>query len=208
MVRLSRLFLIIFILNFNNDLYSQRIDTVIDKKIYKSFYSYQLKSPYYVIYYLHMGGGDCSRNKLSFKSEYKSASSSDYTKSGFDKGHLVNAEDFAFDCSIEKLTFSFYNCIPQHPKLNRGSWKSWESTIRKESQVERLKIYTGAIYGPKSIGNGVRVPLYCWKVVYSTKTGLIKHSLLFTNDDSQTVKRVTISQLKQLLQHEIFFNPS
>jgi DNA/RNA endonuclease G (NUC1) len=87
-----------------------------------------------------------------------------------------------------------------------GSWKSWENTIRKESQLDRLKIYTGGIYGQQKIGNGVGVPDYCWKIVYNTRTKLITHALLFRNDLSQAVQRITISQLKQLLGYQVDFN--
>ena len=187
-------------------LYAQRIDTVVKKEVYTSYFSFQLKAPLYVVYYLYKGGGDCSREGMNFKKEFRTASSSDYAKSGYDKGHLVNAEDFAFDCNKEKCTFSFYNCIPQHPKLNRGSWKSWETTIRKESQKDILKIYAGAIYGKQTIGKGVAVPDYVWKIVYNTRTKLITHALLFKNDATETVQRITTSQLKQMLGYEINFN--
>jgi len=185
--------------------FAQRVDTVIQKTVYTSYYSYALKSPLYVVYYLYKGGGDCSRQRLSFAKEYRSATNKDYLKSGYDRGHLANAEDFAYDCDKEKCTFSYYNCIPQHPQLNRGSWKSWETTIRKESQKDRLKIYTGAIYGKQKIGNGVAVPDYCWKLVYNTRTKLILHALLFKNDATEQVQRVTPSQLKQLLGYPIEF---
>lgn len=185
---------------------AQKIDTIITKEVYKSYYSYTMKSPLYVMYYLYQGGGDCSRKKLTFRSEYKSAVNKDYVRSGYDRGHLVNAEDFAFDCDKERCTFSYYNCMAQHPKLNRGSWKSWEAKIRDESQLNILKIYTGAIYGNNTIGDGVRVPEYCWKVVYNTKTKLITHILLFKNDETEAVQRVTLSQLKNLLHYPIDFN--
>jgi len=185
---------------------AQRIDTVIQKPAYTSYYSYSVKSPLYVVYYLYKGGGDCSRKQLSFTKEYRSASNKDYAKSGYDRGHLANAEDFAFDCTMEKCTFSYYNCIPQHQKLNRGSWKSWETTIRKESQRDRLKIYTGAIYGKQTIGSGVGVPDYCWKIVYNTRTKLIMHALLFKNDASEAVQRITTKQLSAMLKYPIVFN--
>ena len=193
---------------FYQSAFAQKIDTIVKKRVYTSYYSYNLKSPVFVVYYLYKGGGDCSREKLklTFTKEYGSATNKDYAKSGYDRGHLVNAEDFAFDCEKEKCTFSYYNCMAQNPKLNRGSWKSWETTIRKESQKDLLKIYTGAIYGNQRIGNGVAVPEYCWKVVYNTRTKLIMHSLLFKNDASQSVQRVTISQLKKILRHEIEFS--
>jgi len=181
---MKKIFFFVLLFFYQNS-FAQRIDTVVKKDVYTSYFSYQLKAPLYVVYYLYKGGGDCSRERMNFKKEFKTASASDYLKSGYDKGHLVNAEDFAFDCDKEKCTFSFYNCIPQHPKLNRGSWKSWETTIRKESQKDILKIYAGAIYGKQTIG---------------------KHALLFKNDASETVQRITTSQLKQMLGHEISFN--
>jgi endonuclease G len=196
----------LLVLLVSTSLFAQRIDTVVKKEVYTSYFSYQLKAPLYVVYYLYKGGGDCSRERMNFKKEFRTATSTDYAKSGYDKGHLVNAEDFAFDCDKEKCTFSFYNCIPQHPKLNRGSWKSWEATIRKESQKDILKIYAGAVYGKNKIGKGVAVPDYVWKIVYNTRTKLIMHALLFKNDASEEVQRITTSQLKQLLGYEINFN--
>lgn len=197
----------VFVIVYCSGLHAQSIDTIVTKEVYRSYYSFKLKSPLYVMYYLYKGGGDCSRKKLRFVSEYKTALNSDYVKSGYQRGHLVNAEDFAFDCEMERCTFSYYNCVPQHPKLNMGSWKSWETTIRNESQRDKLKIYTGGIYGSKKIGRGVGVPDYCWKVVYNTRTKLIMHVLLFRNDGSQAVERTTISRLKQLLGYEVDFNP-
>jgi endonuclease G len=197
----------VFVIVYCSGLHAQSIDTIVTKEVYRSYYSFKLKSPLYVMYYLYKGGGDCSRKKLRFVSEYKTALNSDYVKSGYQRGHLVNAEDFAFDCEMERCTFSYYNCVPQHPKLNMGSWKSWETTIRNESQRDKLKIYTGGIYGNKKIGRGVGVPDYCWKVVYNTRTKLIMHVLLFRNDGSQAVERTTISRLKQLLGYEVDFNP-
>jgi endonuclease G len=200
-----RYFFVLFFI-VGNQLFAQRIDTVVNKQVYRSYYNFKMKSPLYVVYYLYKGGGGCSRKKLRFVSEYKTALNSDYVKSGYQRGHLVNAEDFAFDCEKERCTFSYYNCIPQHPKLNMGSWKSWETTIRNESQKDLLKIYTGGIFGNLRIGNGVAVPDYCWKVVYNTRTKLILHALLFKNDASQSVQRITISQLKQLLNYHVDFN--
>jgi endonuclease G len=184
---------------------AQNIDTIVDKGIYKSYYSFGYKSPLYVVYDLTNGGGDASRAKMNFKEEYKTPKNKDYAKSGFDKGHLVNAEDFAFDSNLEKLTFSYYNCFAQNPKLNRGSWKSWETTIRNESKKWPLRIYIGAIYGNRKLNNIVAVPEYCWKVVYNLKTGLLMHALIFKNDETAEVNRITIDELKKMLNYNIEF---
>ena len=94
-----------------------KIDTVINTGIYKSYFNYSLKEPLYVTYTLYKGGGDCTREALTFKEcGIKSASDQDYAGNSFDKGHLANAEDFANDCDNEAKTFCYYNCVPQTKK--------------------------------------------------------------------------------------------
>jgi DNA/RNA endonuclease G (NUC1) len=159
-----------------------------------------------VVYYLTNGGGDYSRAKLKFIEGIKTAKNSDYAKSGYDRGHLVNAEDFAYDYRKEALTFSYYNCFPQTKRLNRGSWKVWENTIRGESKRWPLKIYTGGIYGNNRIRGRIGIPDYCWKVVFNQKTGMILHALIFSNDNIGTVRRTTISELKLLLKYPVEFS--
>ena len=92
-----------------------------------------------------MGGGDCDRSRFRFKNDtdIEMAEQEDYSKSDFDMGHLANAEDFAFDCKKDEMTFRFYNCLPQYPNLNRGAWKRWENTIRKDSRLDSLRIICG-----------------------------------------------------------------
>jgi endonuclease G len=198
----------IFLFGFLLSIFSfgQKVDTIIDKNIYTSYYSFNLRVPLYITYNLQNGGGNSKRS--NFKQEYKSAISSDYVKTGYDRGHLVSAEDFAYNQSLENLTFSYYNCFPQNPKLNRGPWKSWEMKIRQESKIWPLKIYVGGIYGTLKLKNRVAIPEYCWKVVYNIKTKLLMHVLLFENNDSCKTIRVTLSMLNELLPNKIDFNPN
>ncbi len=194
-----------YCLLFSFNIFSQKIDFVVDKSIYKSYFSKALKVPLYVEYELFHGGGNASRAYLKFEAEFATAKNKDYNKSGYDKGHLVSAEDFAFDINKEKKTFSFYNCFPQNPKLNRGAWKVWEAKIRGESQRWPLKIFTGGIYGNRKLNHKVAIPEYCWKVVFNQKNHLIMHVLLFKNDNTGAVQRVTLSELKVLLNYPVPF---
>ena len=206
MKRNKVIFIHVLVFLFFIQSFSQKIDQIVNKEIYTSYYSTELKVPLYVVYYLNNGGGDYPRDKLRFIEGFKTAKNSDYSKSGYDRGHLVSAEDFAFDYRKESLTFSYYNCFPQTRKLNRGSWKVWESTIRNESKRWPLKIYTGGIYGNRRIRGKVGIPDYCWKVVYNQKSGLILHALIFTNDNIGAVRRTTVSELKKILQYPVEFN--
>ena len=186
---------------------SQKCDTIINKGIYKSYINYQLREPIYVSYILCKGGGDCNRAKFRFKNDTHIflESDLDYSHSGYDKGHLANAEDFAGDCKKDELTFRYYNCLPQTPDLNRGIWKVWETKIRKESQQDSLLVICGGKWAPDAYkAKGMAIPHTCWKVVYSIKSKKILHVLVFTNlMEGSTVKETDIKTLQKLLGYKL-----
>jgi endonuclease G len=182
--------------------FAECVDTVVNMGNYTSHYSYQLKEPLYVSYTLTHGGGDCSRAHYRFKADSTlTANAADYSHSGYDEDHLANAEDFAYDCKLDKKTFSFYNCLPQTPKLNRGIWKVWETRIRALSQTQTLYITAGAIFTSKLIkpGRHAAVPDYCYKVVIDSATRQIVYCLLFPNDDTDAVLPIDLETLKGTL---------
>lgn len=183
---------------------AQHEDTAITNEVYTSHFSYALHEPLYVVYKLYKGGGNCNRSQFRFTTgglPY-SAQSSDYAASGYDEGHLCNAEDEAFNCERDGLTFHFYNCVPQTRRLNRGIWKVWETTIRAESQKDSLLIICGSIFGKKRIGH-IYVPDKCWKVVYSLTTHQLLHCMLFPNDNSDTMETINIDALKRQVPYTI-----
>ena len=187
-------------------LYGQ-IDTIIITDVYSSYFSFGCKNPMYVKYRLYKGGGDCDRKQFHFTTDsiQNTATPFDYNHSGYDQGHLCNAEDFAYDCRKDELTFRLYNCIPQTPNLNRGIWKSYEHKIRKLSQRDSLLILCGGIYNNKMIPNTtVYIPDKCWKLVYSLSSGRMLFCLLFTNKPSDnTVENITLTELEQLLGYKL-----
>ncbi|GMO53499.1 MAG: hypothetical protein Pg6C_19880 [Treponemataceae bacterium] len=99
-----------------------------------------------------------------------SAASSDYTHSGYDRGHLAPAADMRFD--LEAMSESFYmsNIAPQTPALNRYAWKYAEDMTRSlAEQYGRVWVVSGPILGRadfKTIGqNNVAVPDYFYKAL-------------------------------------------
>jgi endonuclease G len=185
-----------------------KIDTLIDIGIYKSYFNIKLKEPLYVTYMLFKGGGSCDREVESFTFKVdefdKTATDNDYVHSGLEKGHLANAEDFAADCDKEEMTFKYYNCVPQTLKLNRGIWKTWETSTRALSQSKKLFIIAGSIYGKKKIGiNKIGVPSHCYKIVIDPATKKILNCLVFPNNKSNTFQVVTFKELKQRLGYRL-----
>lgn len=184
------------------------VDTIIDAKYYKSYYDIDRKQPVYVSYKLYKGGGPCDRATLRFKNDtgIKTATTKDYLGTGFDMGHLANAEDFAYDCVAGEKTFRFYNCLPQYPNLNRGVWKKWENKVRDLSQVDSLLVMCGGKFSDKIIGDKVYVPEYCWKVVYSLSKKSVIHVLWFKNEKKNAelyFEEISMQKLKDNLAFDL-----
>ena len=202
---MKKLLTLILILSTFGAFAQMKCDTILNMGVYKSYFNYQLQEPLYVSYVLYKGGGPCDRSKFRFKNDTKIAMADDeYTASGYDRGHLANAEDFAYDCKLDELTFRYYNCLPQTPNMNRGAWKQWETTIRKQSQQEKLLIVCGGIWQDGKYVNGMAIPNLCWKVVYSQTQNKILHVLLFTNlTKGSTCQVITITDLEKMLGYKV-----
>ena len=181
-------------------------DTVINTRIYKSYYSYSIGQPTKVVYKLYKGGGECNRKNEGFRFhndtvlKHLTAGTSDYAVSGYDEGHMANAEDFAGDCTKEELTFRFYNCIPQTPALNRGIWKANEALLRKISQTDSLLITCGGVFTTSSksvkLGSKLLIPTYCYKIATSLSTGKLIQCLLFENNKNPNCSPITLEELQ------------
>ena len=178
---------------------------IVDKGIYKANFSNTFHEPLYVSYTLFKGGGDCNRDKFRFTNDdtrLQCATDADYAGNHYDKGHLANAEDFAFDCTKDELTFRYYNCLPQTANLNRGVWKKNETQIREWSQNEKLNIICGGSFGSTKIGN-ITIPDYCWKVVQSVSTKKVLFCGWFRNTDQAALEEISVKELEKRLKSHI-----
>lgn len=102
----------------------------------------------------------------------KRASTSDYTNSGYDRGHMVPAGDAITTAELID-TFLLSNIAPQRAKLNRRVWRQLEQDIRTAATASKknIVVVTGAVYPPAesvtTIGPGhIPVPFAFFKVVY------------------------------------------
>jgi len=116
-----------------------------------------------------------------------SALHTDYTKSGYDRGHLSPAADFKF--SVEAMNESFYmsNVLPQVPELNRITWKYLEDDVRTYVEKHNVNLYiiTGGIVfdDHKEIGikNKIAVPTYFYKMIFDDTDNNIM-TIIIPND--------------------------
>jgi len=101
--------------------------------------------------------------------------STDYSASGFDRGHIApNADrDNPASIPLNQETFLMSNMIPQAPNNNQGPWADLESYLRTLLPANEVYILAGPAgvggsgdNGPaNTIANGhVTVPAYTWKV--------------------------------------------
>lgn len=96
------------------------------------------------------------------------ARDSDYTNSGFDRGHLCPSADRTSTDPDNDATFFLTNVVPQTHASNAGPWLDLEDEARTlANQGKRLVIIAGPIFGAttQTIGTGVHVPVSMFKVV-------------------------------------------
>lgn len=98
-----------------------------------------------------------------------SAKHSDYSGSGYTRGHLVPAGDMAFDKTAMEETFFMSNMSPQIRPFNNGIWRELEEQVRDwVYQNDKLKIVSGPIFNPNprrlKKGN-IAVPDAFYKVI-------------------------------------------
>jgi len=118
--------------------------------------------------------GNANRKGVDFEEDTDvpspRATDSDYTRSGYDRGHMCPAGDNKWSKTAMRQSFLFTNICPQAPSLNRGDWNEMELACRKWAKNNGgLYIVCGPILYKgkhKTIGrNKVTVPEAFFKVV-------------------------------------------
>lgn len=154
-----------------------------------------------------------------------SSSPQEYTRSGYDRGHLAPAADFSYNKDIMSESFYMTNIAPQAPQHNRQIWSRLEQAVRKlakHPKIDELYVTTGVAYyrdkgigwGDENgslgtIGRGILVPTYFYKIIIEPKTGQSAAYLIpnANNVGNQHFNNflIKISDLEKITQ--INFNP-
>jgi endonuclease G len=99
------------------------------------------------------------------------AENADYSKSGYDKGHMAPANDFTRSVEAMRATFILTNAVPQKHGVNGGKWAQLEGAVHNlASERGTVWIFSGPVFagsGPvTTIGpDDVAVPTHTFKVV-------------------------------------------
>ena len=129
------------------------------------------------------------------------ATLSDYSGSGFDRGHLApNADMSSRNQQFE--SFSLANIVPQAPELNRGSWAELEKQVRTNvfdygsAYVVTGVTFTGATVS--SLKSRVLVPNALYKIIYYPTVDRIE-AFYAKNTNSSTVQSINPTELINLV---------
>lgn len=91
---------------------------------------------------------------------------SDYSGSGFDRGHLLPSADRFADPRLNEQTFYMTNIVPQTMALNQFPWQKLESYARSLARRSNTLYTIAGVYGDAGRLKGrVTVPTNCWKVI-------------------------------------------
>ena len=177
-----------------------KADTIIDRPGYALGYIEYHEQPAWVIYIMTKAEATTKAakrtNKFSSDPEIPtgSATTGDYRRSGYDRGHLAPAADMAFSGQTMADSFFMSNMSPQKPAFNRGIWKDLEALVRSFAITERkIVVVTGPIL-PKektvTIGaNKVTVPTHYYKVIFDLTPPQKMIAFILPNEGSDKLLR-------------------
>lgn len=161
--------------------------------------------------------GEASRsNRFATDTDVKGtpANTRDYTRSGYDRGHMAPAGDMKWSKQAMDESFLLSNICPQTPGLNRGRWKELEELVREwAARDSALLVACGPIVSdsPRTIGrNRIAVPDRYYKVVAAPYVERPRGiAFLFDNCDEQPtlqVLAVPIDSVEKITGIDFFYN--
>lgn len=120
---------------------------------------------------------------------------SEYTKSGYDRGHLAPSADFAWNQDANDITFVMSNMAPQTPGLNRGAWKRLEDQVRKWACV-----ITGPVLGENlpRLKSGLEVPQEFFKIVIDETAPKKAVAFMYHQNDKGDVMKKRVIGLEEV----------
>lgn len=176
------------------------------------------------------GRQDNFRQDTTLPTGWYQVVSSEFSGSGFDRGHMCPSADRTSSVAENSATFLMTNMIPQAPKNNQVTWANLENYSRAlVNQGNEVYIICGP-YGQggtgsngyaTTVGNGVVVPAQTWKIIVVLPNGNSDLSRITTSTrviavlmpNNQTVSdqpwgyyRVSVDQIEALTGYDFMSN--
>jgi endonuclease G len=159
---------------------------------YHVTYDYSLGIPVYISYDVTPGDlGNVKRKKSwTFRQDTRlpkpRVKSSDYSNSGYQRGHMCPAASRSASVKAMKETFSMANVAPQVPTLNVGAWLKMENKERDLCKsLQRVHVRIAPVFTHEdtaTIAQGrVAVPHGFIKIIYAADSLTVVACQLFDN---------------------------
>ena len=117
---------------------------------------------------------------------------SDYTGSGYSRGHMVMSEQRTASDAENAVTFLLTNILPQIQDMNGGPWLKFEIHNNDQARISNKEVYViaGGIYSanPATLNGAgkVQIPTSTWKIVVIMDRGEGLDDI-FTTADVQVI---------------------
>ena len=142
---------------------------------------------------------------------FPKASREDYSRSGFDKGHMAPRADMRWSCQALEESYYFTNICPQDHEMNSQAWRKIEELTRRlAKRYGSVFIVCGPIFGgdnPRKIG-GVSVPNAFFKALaVSTADGYRTVGFLVDNNPQSFSPRhyaVSVDSVEAVVGRNLF----
>lgn len=147
------------------------------------------------------------------KAEGEKVTTNQYTKSGYDRGHMAPAADMKWSATAMEECMYLSNICPQAPGLNRGRWLTLENKVRDWAEkYDSVLVICGPIMEQphKTIGSiGIAVPWGYFKII-ARKTAKEYKAISFIMKNESCPNTlyeyaVTIDSIETLTGHDFFY---
>ena len=183
----------------------KREEIILHRTAFTISYNNDYKTPNWVAWELTRAeteGTEGRKNKFEPDPDLPEprAEHSDYTHSGYDRGHMAPAADMKWNKKAMEESFYMSNICPQNRKLNRDDWGDLEEKCRNWAEkYGKAYIVCGPIYdskSPKRIGkHKIAVPERFFKaiLIYEGKTPIAMGFLFENKTHHQNLKNYLVS---------------
>ena len=183
----------------------KREEIILHRTAFTISYNNDYKTPNWVAWELTRAeteGTEGRKNKFEPDPDLPEprAEHSDYTHSGYDRGHMAPAADMKWNKKAMEESFYMSNICPQNRKLNRDDWGDLEEKCRNWAEkYGKAYIVCGPIYdskSPKRIGkHKIAVPERFFKaiLIYEGKTPIAMGFLFENKAHHQNLKKYLVS---------------
>nr|WP_244627762.1 DNA/RNA non-specific endonuclease [Microvirga tunisiensis] len=124
---------------------------------------------------------------------------SDYTRSGFDRGHMAPAGDMTTPQGMDE-SFSLANMVPQNSDNNRNLWESIERAVRDYSERQEIYVVTSPLFQSENLQalkGRVLVPTHIAKAVFDPRLNA-GAAYLTPNQEGDEYRIISLAELQQL----------